>query len=68
MLNNIKTLKKYYKVTFNVFFNKKQFCDNKKNLIYMIDFLCQIKILLQSMLKMFEIPGFSGFFSKFLKF
>ena len=46
-----------------------------KNLNYMIDFLCQIKILQLKMLKLLKIPdflikipGFSSFFSKFLKF
>ena len=41
----------------------------------MIDFLCQIEILLLNMLKLFKIPGFSRFFvqnsrffSKFIKF
>ena len=34
----------------------------------MIDFLCQIKILPLKMLKLIKIPGFSRFFSKFLKF
>ena len=31
----------------------------KKYPIYMIDFLCQIEILLLNMLKLFKIPGFS---------
>ena len=34
----------------------------------MIDFLCQIEVLLLIMLKLLKIPGFSMFFSKFLKF
>ena len=41
----------------------------------MIDFLCQIEILVLKMLKLLKIPGFprffdqdSRFFSKFLKF
>ena len=36
-------------------FKKKNIFDDEKNLIYIIDFLCQIKILLLNMLK---IPGF----------
>ena len=39
-----------------------------KNFNYMIDFLCQIKILQLKMLKLLKIPGVSRFFSKFLKF
>ena len=34
MLNSIKTLKRYYKVTLNVFFNKKTFDDDKKSYLY----------------------------------
>ena len=44
MFNSIKTLKKYYKVTLNIFLIKKNFWGQQKNLIYMIDFLCQIEI------------------------
>ena len=36
----------------------KFFDDDKKNLISMIDFLCQIEILLLNMLKLFKVPGF----------
>ena len=38
-LKSIKTLNNYYKATLTVFFNKKKFDDEKKN-IYRIDFLC----------------------------
>ena len=31
------------------------------NFIDLIDFLCQIKILLRNILKLFKIQGFSGF-------
>ena len=48
MINSIKTLKKYYKVTLNVLLIKTIFDDDKK-IIYRIDFLLQIKILLLSM-------------------
>ena len=50
------------------FFNLKKFDDDKKNLIYMIDYMCQIEILVLNMLNLLKIPGFSRFFSKFLKF
>ena len=36
-LNSIKTLKRYYKITLNVCFNKKKFDDDKK--IYLYDML-----------------------------
>ena len=49
MFNSIKTLRRYCKVTLNVFFNKKIFDDDKKKIIYMINFLSQIEI---SLLKM----------------
>ena len=42
VLNCIKILKRYCKVTLNVFFIKTFFGDDKKMLLYMIDFLCQI--------------------------
>ena len=48
----IKTLKRYCKVTLNVFFNKKKFWWWQKNLNYMIDFLWEIKIFLLNMLKL----------------
>ena len=35
-----------------------------KNIIYKIDFLCQIEILLLNMLKLLKIPGFSRFQGK----
>ena len=37
MLNSIKILKRYCKVTLNVFFDKKVFDTYKKEIIYMID-------------------------------
>ena len=61
----------------NVFFNK-NFFDYNKKMIYMIDFLCQIKILLLKMLKLFKfqvflvvffkITGFSIFYFKISQF
>ena len=39
-----------------------------KNLNYMIDFLCQIKILQLKMLKLLKIPGFSRYFDKNSRF
>ena len=39
-----------------------------KNLNYMINFLCKIKILLLKILKLLKIPVFPVFFSKFLEF
>ena len=61
MLNNIKILKRYFKVTLNVFNNKKKFLMMTKK-IYLYDrFLCQIEVLLINMLKLFNIPSFSGF-------
>ena len=66
MLNSIKTFKRYCEVTLNVFFHKTIFLMMKKNLVYKIDFLCQIKI---SILNILKIPGFlfkiRVFFSKF---
>ena len=35
-----------------------------KKIISMLDFLCQIEILLQNMLKMLKVPDFSNFFFK----
>ena len=49
LLNSIKMLKKYCKVNLNVFLNKK-ILDDKKNLFYMVDFLCLTKILLLNVL------------------
>ena len=57
MLNSIKTFKRSFKVTSNVFFYKKLYDDEKK-IVYMIDFLCKIEILLLNMLKLLKILGF----------
>ena len=57
MLVSIKTLQRFSKATLNSFFYKKIF-DDDKNLIYMIDFLCQIQILLLNMLELLKIPEF----------
>ena len=43
VLNSIKTLKILCKITSNVFFNKKIYDDNKKNIIYMINFRVKSK-------------------------
>ena len=56
MLNTIKTLNIYCKINLNEFFNKNIFGVDKKNLIYMVDFLCQILRL--NILKMFKFQGF----------
>ena len=65
MLDSIKKLKRHWKVTLNVFVNKKLF-DNDKKIINRIDSLCKIEILLNSMKKLFKILGFSVFYSDFL--
>ena len=53
MLNRIGTLKKYYKVTLNVIFIKKN--DDDKKFVYFIDFLFQIETLLLNMYKLLKI-------------
>ena len=58
VLNCIKILKRYCKVTLNVFFIKTFFGDDKKMLLYMIDFLWQIEFLLMNMLKLLKAPSF----------
>ena len=57
MLNSIQSLKGYRNANFTVFFNIKRI-DNNKKIIYMIDFLCQIEILLLNMKKLFKNRGF----------
>ena len=52
-----KTLKRYCKITSNVFLNKKNLMMTKKSYLY-DRFLCQIEILLLNMLKLLTIPGF----------
>ena len=60
VLTSTKTLKRYCIVTLHVFFNKNVFDDDKENLIFMIDFLCQIVILLLfNMFQFLKMPGFS---------
>ena len=38
------------------------FDDDKKNLINLVEFLCQTEILLLKTLMLLKIPGFQGFF------
>ena len=52
----------YSNTNLNVLYNKKKSNDDKNNFIYIIVFLFQIKILLQNMLKLLKIPGFSIIF------
>ena len=48
----MKTLKRYCKATLDIIFNKKIF-DDDKFFIYIIEFLCQIEILILKTLKLF---------------
>ena len=69
MLNTYKTLKRYCIATLNVSI-KKKFCDDDNKIDKF--FLCQFKILLLNMLKLFSILDFlltfvkiPGFFFRF---
>jgi len=52
MLSSIKRLKRYCKVTLNVFYNKIFFDEDIKNYYYYDIFLFQIEISLLNMLKL----------------
>jgi len=56
VLNSIKSLKGYCKVTLNMVFNKKNYLYDK--------FFDSIEILLFNILKLLKIPGLSRFFFK----
>ena len=49
VLNSIKTLKRYCKVTLNVFLNKNSYDDYKKILNHLTDFWSQTEVLLFNM-------------------
>ena len=67
MLNSIKTLRRYCKVTLNVFFNKKIFDDDKSFYLYDRFFESNQNVTTVNV-KIVKIPGFfSDFFSKFPK-
>ena len=68
MLNSIKTLIRYCKVTLNEFFSKTIYDGGKNKVIYLIDFLYQIEILLLKYKNCLEFQVFQVFCSKYQVF